>query len=107
MQKPIRQPSTGAFHTEPKGSRGKYLSEDDINYFRHFGNTSTQLNAMVDNAKNYHQALGAIKKHIEQDHILSPKDKKDLLLDIESKLDQKFFPKQYTRYQMRLPAAKK
>lgn len=105
MQKPTPKPGATQSETAQKKASDKKFHERELAYIEHLRIAETQANQMVDEAQNYYNAAPAIKKFIQQNPILSPKDKNDLMKEMESKLDDKFFPRNYIRTKG-LPSAK-
>lgn len=107
MEKPAVKSGDQTAQPVPKSASAKNLQADQLTYFRHLSNAETQAHQMVDEAQNYHEAVRKIKQQIEQNPILSPKDKNELFDGIKARLDEKFFPEVHSRHQKRLPAVKK
>ena len=104
MYRPAQRPSS-TINTRPahtitqKTAPGKQLT-----YLLELGKFEAELNKEVDSAADYHTAYEHIKKIIDQNPILSPKDKNELLEEMDKKLTDKFFPKKIAP--QRLPSRK-
>lgn len=83
------------------------VKAQDLDYLSKLSKFESELNALVDNAKNYHEANQHLQKTMKENKDIIHQDKLDLFKLIEKKLDEKFFPQRNTAPKQLPPAPRR